>query len=339
MNIALIGTGSWGTAMAGLVAGHGHTVTMWSYDEAPAAEINASHTNACYLADYTLPASVTATTSQAEALRGADAAIFAVPSAFLRSVARTCAPYIDEQLPVLCLAKGIELDTGLLMSEVIAAEISAPARIAALSGPNHAEEICRGCLSAAVIAAQDAQVGEFFKRLTLSPSFRVYLSSDMVGVELCGAMKNIMAIVCGIAAGSGMGDNALALIMTRGLAEISRLVHTCGGEAMTCMGLAGMGDLIVTCTSHHSRNRTFGEAFAAGESLASYEARRHMVVEGAAAARSVSALARARGVDVPITFALERTLSGDLSLDEALDTLVKRIPNEEFYGLGEVALG
>ena len=333
MNIALIGTGSWGTAMAGLVAGHGHTVTMWSHDADPVAEINGRHTNACFLKDYTLPENVRATGSHAEALDGADAVIFAVPSAFLRGVAHDCAPFIAADAPVLCLAKGIELKTGKLMSDVLADEIGHPERIAALSGPNHAEEICRGRLSAAVIASSDPETGAFFKELVLSPEFRIYLSDDLCGVELCGAMKNVMAIICGIAAGSGFGDNALALIMTRGLAEISRLVHACGGQAMTCMGLAGMGDLIVTCTSQFSRNRTFGEAFSKGESLASYEARRHMVVEGAAAARSVSALARAKGVDVPLTFALESTLFDGVSMAEALSTLVDRIPNEEFYGL------
>lgn len=333
MNIALIGTGSWGTAMAGLVAGHGHTVTMWSYDADPVIEINERHTNARYLEDYVLPESVRATNSHEEALKGAEAVIFAVPSAFLRGVAHDCAPFIADDLPVLCLAKGIELGSGMLMSDVIASEIGHPERIAALSGPNHAEEICHGALSASTIACESTEVGEFFKDLTLSPTFRVYLSADMVGVELCGAMKNVMAIICGIAAGSGMGDNALALIMTRGLAEISRLVHACGGEAITCMGLAGMGDLIVTCTSRHSRNRTFGEAFAGGESLEEYQHRRHMVVEGAAAARSVSELARAKGVDVPLTFALEELLYGGSTLDEALETLVSRTPNEEFYGL------
>lgn len=335
MRIALIGTGSWGTAMAGLVGSHGHDVVMWSYDPEPAAEINTSHTNACYLPDYTLPESVTATCSHEQAITGADAVIFAVPSAFLRGVARDCSPYISDDMPILCLAKGIELGTGLLMSDVIAEEVGRPERIAALSGPNHAEEICHGSLSASTIACESTEVGEFFKQLTLSQTFRVYLSSDMVGVELCGAMKNVMAIICGIAAGSGMGDNALAMIMTRGLAEISRLVHACGGEAITCMGLAGMGDLIVTCTSRHSRNRTFGEAFAQGESLEAYQQRRRMVVEGAAAAQSVSELARAKGVDVPLTFALESLLYGGATLSEVLETLVSRIPNEEFYGLDE----
>lgn len=335
MRIALIGTGSWGTAMAGLVASHGHTVVMWSYDPAPAHEINELHTNSCYLSDYTLPQNVSATCSHEEALAGADAVIFAVPSSFLRGVARDCALSISDGLPVLCLAKGIELGTGLLMSDVIASEIGHPERIAALSGPNHAEEICHGALSASTIACESMEIGEFFKGITLGPNFRIYLSSDLVGVELCGAMKNVMAIICGIAAGSGMGDNALALIMTRGLAEMSRLVHACGGEAMTCMGLAGMGDLIVTCTSRHSRNRSFGEAFARGETLEEYQARRRMVVEGAAAAKSVSELARSKGVDVPFTFALEQLLYGSMTLEEALDQLTSRMPGEEFYGLDE----
>lgn len=333
MNIALMGTGSWGTAMAGVVADHGHRVTMWSHDAAPMVEINERHTNSRYLKGYELPREVRATSSHEVALAGVDAVIFAVPSAFLRGVAHDCAPFIRSDVPVLSLAKGIELDTGKLMSDVLADEIGHPERIAALSGPNHAEEICRGRLSAAVIASKDPAAGEFFKALTLSPEFRIYLTADMCGVELCGAMKNVMAIICGIAAGSGFGDNALALIMTRGLAEISRLVHACGGQAMTCMGLAGMGDLIVTCTSHFSRNRTFGEAFSKGESLAAYETRRHMVVEGAAAARSVSALARAKGVDAPLTFALESALYGGVSIKDALAALVDRIPNEEFYGL------
>lgn len=335
MRIALIGTGSWGTAMAGLVASHGHTVVMWSYDPAPAHEINELHTNSCYLSDYTLPESVSATCSHEEALASADAVIFAVPSSFLRGVARDCAPYISDGLPVLCLAKGIELGTGLLMSDVIASEIGHPERIAALSGPNHAEEICHGALSASTIACESMEIGDFFKGIILGPNFRIYLSTDLVGVELCGAMKNIMAIICGIAAGSGMGDNALALIMTRGLAEMSRLVHACGGEAMTCMGLAGMGDLIVTCTSRHSRNRSFGEAFARGETLEEYQARRRMVVEGAAAAKSVSELARSKGVDVPFAFALEQLLYGSMTLEEALDQLTSRMPGEEFYGLDE----
>ena len=283
--------------------------------------------------DYELPGNVVATTDLAQALEGAEAIIFAVPSTHLRDVCHQAAPYIADETPVLCLTKGIEPESGLLMSEVIASEIGNEARVAALSGPNHAEEICRGGLSAAVIASEDPQIGEAFKDLLLSTAFRIYLSQDMTGVEVCGAMKNVIAIVCGISAGSGAGDNTLALIMTRGLAEISRLVHARGGQAMTCMGLAGMGDLIATCTSEHSRNRTFGYKFAHGVSLDEYQERTHMVVEGAVAARSVSELARSLGVDIPLTFAVEHTLYNGVTLDRALEILTDRVPSQEFYGL------
>ena len=333
MNVALIGSGSWGTAVAGLAAARAERVTMWAHSEQTAAGINAEHRNPRYLVGYELPENVVATTDLAQAPDGAEAIIFAVPSTHLRSVCHQAAPFIADETPVLCLTKGIEPESGLLMSEVIASEIGNESRVAALSGPNHAEEICRGGLSAAVIASEDQQIGETFKELLLSTAFRIYLSQDMTGVEVCGAMKNVIAIVCGISAGSGAGDNTLALIMTRGLAEISRLVHARGGQAMTCMGLAGMGDLIATCTSEHSRNRTFGYEFAHGVSLDEYQARTHMVVEGAVAARSVSELARSLGVDIPLTFAVEQTLYNGVTLDRALEILTDRVPSQEFYGL------
>lgn len=335
MKIALIGSGSWGTAVAGLAAAHADEVCMWAHSEATAQGINECHKNPRYLVDYELPQNVTASSSLFRALQGAGGVIFAVPSVHLRSVAHGCIGLVDISTPVLCLTKGIEPNTGLLMSDVIADELKGPSRVAALSGPNHAEEICKGGISAAVIAHQREEVGAFFRDLLISPAFRIYLSNDMVGVETCGAMKNVIAIVCGIAAGAGQGDNTLALIMTRGLAEIGRLVHAQGGEAMTCMGLAGMGDMVATCTSEHSRNRSFGVAFAQGASLEQYQEQTHMVVEGAAAAKSVSQRARALGVDVPLTFALEATLYGGTSVAEALGKLTGRSPqNSEFYGLG-----
>ena len=216
MNVALIGSGSWGTAVAGLAAARAERVTMWAHSEQTAAGINGEHRNPRYLVDYVLPENVVATTDLSQALDGAEAIIFAVPSTHLRDVCHQAAPFIADETPVLCLTKGIEPESGLLMSEVIASEIGNESRVAALSGPNHAEEICRGRLSAAVIASKDQQVGETFKELLLSTAFRIYLSQDMTGVEVCGAMKNVIAIVCGISAGSGAGDNTLALIMTRG---------------------------------------------------------------------------------------------------------------------------
>ena len=333
MNITVIGAGSWGTAISGVAAARASEVRVWSHDVESAEGINTHHTNPLYLSDYRLPENVRATTSLEEALQGTDGIIVVVPSPFIRQTVRSAAPYIDPGTPVICLTKGIEPGTGRLMSEVVSEEIGSPERVAALSGPNHAEEICKGSLSAAVIASGRADVAEFFKTLLISPTFRIYTSNDMIGIETCAAVKNVIAIVCGIAAGAGYGDNTLALIMTRGLAEISRIVYARGGNPMTCMGLAGMGDLVATCTSPHSRNRTFGVAFAHGESLDDYQQRTHMIVEGAAAATSTAELARTLGVDAPITFALERTLYHGMKIDEALAMLIERFPTEEFYGI------
>lgn len=333
MKIAVIGAGSWGTAISGVAAGKAEDVVLWSHDEPVPPSVNERHVNPLYLTDYELPANVRATCSFEEALAGADGIIVVVPSPFIRATIREAAPHIADDIPVLCLTKGIEPHTGKLMHEVIGEELGHLERVAALTGPNHAEEICRGNLAAAVIAAEQPEVGEFFKSLLISPSFRLYSSNDMVGIETCGAVKNVIAIACGIAAGAGYGDNTLALMMTRGLAEISRIVCARGGDPLTCMGLAGMGDLIATCTSEHSRNRSFGVAFAGGESLDHYQARTHMIVEGAAAVQSTAELARAIGVDAPITFVLDALLYHDMTLDEALNTLLNRTPTEEFYGL------
>lgn len=333
MKITVIGAGSWGTAISGVAAAKADEVVLWSHDEPVVPSINERHQNPLYLTDYVLPANVRATGSYEEALAGADGIIVVVPSPFIRATVRGAAPFVSETAPVLCLTKGIEPGTGELMSDVVAEEFGNPARIAALSGPNHAEEICKGNLAAAVIASESEEVAGFFKNLLISPNFRLYVSRDMMGIETCGAIKNVIAVACGIAAGAGYGDNTLALIMTRGLAEISRIVCARGGEPMTCMGLAGMGDLIATCTSPHSRNRSFGVAFAGGESLDEYQARTHMIVEGAAAVKSTAELARAIGVDAPITFVLEALLYQGMTLDEALRTLLLREPTEEFYGL------
>lgn len=333
MKIAVIGAGSWGTAISGVAAAKADEVVLWSHDEPVPPSVNERHVNPLYLTDYVLPANVRATCSFGEALAGVDGIIVVVPSPFIRATIRGAAPHIGDETPVLCLTKGIEPHTGKLMHEVIGEELGHLERVAALTGPNHAEEICRGNLAAAVIAAERPEVGEFFKSLLISPSFRLYSSNDMVGIETCGAVKNVIAIACGIAAGAGYGDNTLALMMTRGLAEISRIVCARGGDPLTCMGLAGMGDLIATCTSVHSRNRSFGVAFAGGESLEQYQARTHMIVEGAAAVQSTAELARAIGVDAPITFVLESLLYHDMTIEEALNTLLDRTPTEEFYGL------
>lgn len=330
--LAVIGSGTWGTAASCLVAPHVGTVLLWARRPEVARAIAESHRNPAHLVDVRLPGNVGATSSMPEAVSGAGAVVLAVPSEFLRGTCRELAGHIDGDVPVLVLTKGMERGTGSLMADVVADELGGPERVAVLSGPNHAEEIAVGKVSAAVVASRSRETSEFFQDLFVSPSFRAYASDDLVGVEVCGAIKNIVAIASGIALGLDAGDNTVAVLMTRGLAEIGRFVSALGGEPLTCMGLAGMGDLVVTCTSRHSRNRSFGKAFAKGESLASYEGRTGMVVEGARAVVSAHELARERGIEAPISDAVHALLYEGASIAEAVGGLLDRIPKQEFYG-------
>lgn len=331
--VAVIGSGSWGTAMCGLLSPHAGEVALWCRDAAVARAIGETRRNPRHLVDYELPGNVVATADDARALDGAEAVVLAVPSAHLRSVCERVAPHVAPGVPALVLTKGVELGTGALMLDVAAEALGGRGRLAVLSGPNHAEEICRGLLSAAVLASEGPEVAERLRALVAGPRFRVYVSQDVTGVEVCGAVKNVIAIACGAAVGQGSGDNALAVIMTRGLAEIGRVAAALGADPLTPMGLAGMGDLVATCTSPHSRNRSFGEALVRGETLESYEERTRMVVEGARAAESVLALARAHGVEVPITSAVHAVLHGEVTVEAATDALLGRTPSEEFYGM------
>ncbi len=333
--VAVIGAGSWGTALTGLVAPAIDEVVLWARTPEAAAAINRDHRNPNHLTNYTLAANVLATSNLAQAVEGTEAAILATPSAYLRETCRSLAPHLSKDARVLVLSKGMERGSHLLMHEIAAQELGNPARVAALSGPNHAEEICRGMISAAVVASEDAETAGYFQSILAGPTFRAYVSDDVRGVECCGAVKNVVAIACGIASGLGMGDNTLAVLMTRGIAEIGRVVAALGGNPITCMGLAGMGDLVVTCTSEHSRNRSFGRALVAGETLESYQARTHMVVEGVPACVSVLELARERGIEVPITAAVHAVLFEDKPIGDAMEVLLTRAPRTEFYGMEE----
>lgn len=330
--LSVIGAGSWGTAMSGLVSPRVDEVSLWAREDEIVASINEQHKNVLYLRDYQLPANVQASNSLEEVLSGAKAVIMASPSAYLRTTAAALSPYLGSKTPVLILSKGIEPTSCKLMHELVADEIGSPERIAALSGPNHAEEVSKGAISAAVIASEDPACATLFQELVGCEYFRAYTSSDIRGVETCGAVKNVIAIAAGVAAGLGAGDNTLAALMTRGVAEIGRVVSATGGDPLTCMGLAGMGDLIVTCTSRHSRNRSFGEALVAGESLSDYEKRTKMVVEGARAVQSVCEIADKSAIEVPISRVVYALLYEELSLDDALKQLMDRVPTEEFYG-------
>lgn len=332
---AIIGAGSWGIAFSGLLAQNADEVVLWCHSEASAAELNERHASSRYLTDYKLAPNVRATASLAAAVADAQAVVLAIPSSFLRGVCHELVGHLGDDVPVLVLTKGIEPHTGLLMSEVAADELGNPERVAALSGPNHAEEVSRQMFSAAVLGAPTTQLAQSLRDLVATPAFRVYVSDDLRGVETCGAVKNVIAIACGVCAGLGLGDNTLAAVMTRGIAEIGRLVATLGGEPMTCMGLAGMGDLVATCTSQHSRNRRFGEAFVRGTSLAEFERTSHMVVEGARAAESVRELAHNRGVEVPLVDGVWGLIHGGVSIESISAQLTGRAPNTEFYGMGK----
>jgi len=332
MKVSVIGAGSWGTAVAWLLGDKGLDVTLWAHTQATADAIDADRRNPRYLSDIVLKG-VHATSDLAEAVEDTAAVVFVTPSTTVRQMARDLAPHLSSELPVVMLSKGVEMGTGCLLTDILEQELGNAARIAALSGPNHAEEVSRGIPSGTVVASADARCAAFFQDLFMTPRFRVYTSSDVCGVEICAASKNIVAIGNGISVGIGYGDNTTATIITRGLAEMSRLNHALGGEPITCMGLAGMGDLIATCTSVHSRNRTLGTIIAQGGTLEDFTARTHMVAEGATAAKTVTELAQKLGVELPIAEMVRSILweGGDLST--AADELLSRDPKPEFYGI------
>ena len=332
--VAVVGAGSWGTAFTGLVAANAELVTLWCHSKEVADGVNERRRNPRYLVDYDMAPNVEATGSLEACVADAEAVVLALPSTHLRRTCERLRGVVGADTPLLTLTKGIEPHTGLLMTEVASDALGGHGRPSALSGPNHAEEVCRGSFAAAVVASQSDELAQLWRSLVSTPAFRVYTSDDVRGVEVCGAVKNVIAIACGICAGTGLGDNTQALIMTRGLAEIGRVVVALGGRPMTCMGLAGMGDLVATCTSEHSRNRRFGEAFAHGTSLEEFERQTHMVVEGARAVISVRELAAARGVEVPLCDAVWDMVYGGSSVASVTATLTGRAPTREFYGMG-----
>ena len=331
--VAVVGSGSWGTAFTGIVADKADEVVLWCRSAQVADTINQTGRNPRHLSDYQLAPNVTATHNAAEALDGADVVVLAVPSAHLRSVCHDIAAHVEPASRVLVLTKGMERGSHKLMLDVAADELGNESRMAVLSGPNHAEEICCGKVSAAVCASRNAECAQELCNLCFGPAFRVYVSDDVTGVEVCGAVKNVIAICCGIAAGLGAGDNTLAVLMTRGIAEIGRICAALGANPLTPMGLAGMGDLVATCTSQHSRNRTFGEAIVAGETLEQYETRTGMVVEGAQAAISIHQLADELDIEAPITQAVHGVLMDGIDVKAARQALLGRLPREEFYGI------
>ena len=321
--IAVIGSGSWGTGVCHLLGGKGYEVALWSYDEGTPAAINETHHNPLYLTDVELP-NTWCSNSFEDVVPDAMAVVVVCPSAFVRTTVSGFAQYLAPDTPVVILSKGVEAGTGMSMVEVLDDVLGNPERIAALSGPNHAEEVSHDLIAATVVASQSEACAEFFQELFHTPTFRVYTSSDVRGVELCAAAKNIIAIANGMVCAMGLGDDASAALMTRGLAEMSRLVDAIGGDPRTVVGLAGVGDLIVTCTSRHSRNRALGECLVAGGTLEEYQARTHMVAEGAVACVTVTDVARKLGVELPIAEVVRSILAGELDPRDGIPRLLDR---------------
>ena len=328
--VAIVGAGSWGTALAQLAATAGNDVRLWARKEEVARGINADHVNPRYLADARLSERIEASTDIVRVVGGADAVVIVTPSSVMRETARAIAAHVGAKTPVALAAKGVEAETGMLPVEVFDEVLGGLGRLAALTGPNHAEEVVRGVPSGTVVSSYVPRTARFFQSLLSTESFRIYVGNDVVGAEVCAAYKNVIAIAVGASYGLGMGDNTAALLMTRGLAEMSRLVAACGGNAMTCMGLAGMGDLEVTCMSPHSRNRTFGYELAQGVTLDAYRARTHMVVEGALACRTLHDLALAHDVDLPLARTVRAIVWEGYDAVAAAHDRLDRPPKPEF---------
>lgn len=333
MKIAVIGAGSWGTALSQLLAGNGHNVSLWARKPEVVQSINAQHRNPRYLSDVALHEGIVATLSHRDALLRARAAVIVTPSNLMRGVARALSEAVDSEFPVIICSKGVEEGSGLLPVEVFEAEMGGAHRLAVLSGPNHAEEVVKGIPSGTVIASPSQETAAFFQEAFASEAFRTYVSDDVCGVELCAAFKNVIAIAVGLSYGLGNGDNTAAMLMTRGIAEMSRLVVRAGGRAITCMGLAGAGDLIATCTSEHSRNRRFGKLLAEGGTLDDFTAQTHMVAEGALACKTLGTLSDHYQVELPITEVVRSVVWEGLDPRAAAAELASRPLTTEFYGI------
>ena len=308
MNVTVLGAGSWGTTVACLTTALNPTV-LWARNPEVATEVNECHTNSTYLPSSTLPRRLRATADLEEAVRGADVLVVGVPSKGFRSTLEEAKRWIRPWIPVVSLTKGIEGGTLRRMTQVID-EVLPGHPTAALSGPNLAREIMAGQAAASVIATQDQAVAAALQQVLQHKLFRVYRNHDLVGCEIGGALKNVIAIAAGIGEGLGVGDNTRAAVMTRGLAELTRLGVAMGAEPQTMAGLAGMGDLVATCMSPYSRNRTVGEMLGRGKQLDEILAEMHMVAEGVNTARLALSLAAEYGVDLPICQEIQKVVTG-----------------------------
>ncbi|HEY7354791.1 MAG TPA: NAD(P)H-dependent glycerol-3-phosphate dehydrogenase [Terriglobales bacterium] len=332
--ISIIGAGAWGTALS-IVLGRGgrHEVKLWAYEKEVRDSIQSSRINTLFLPQQPLPACVRATNDVAEALSDAEIVVSATPSQHCRNLFRQIAPQLPRDVLVVSATKGLEEKTLFRMTEVIssvAKEERVRCRVGALSGPTFAAEVARGDPTAITIASEDGELATTIQREFTDPAFRVYTNDDVIGVELGGALKNIIAIAAGVCYGLGLGNNTVAALITRGLAEISRLTAACGGRTETLSGLAGLGDLVLTCTGALSRNRSVGAELGRGRKLPEIIAAMHgMVAEGIFSTNAAVQLARLHGVEMPITDQMHAVLNQEKPPRDAIQALMSRTSRRE----------
>ena len=322
MKITVLGSGGWGTALALLLKDNGNDVTLWSHTEEESRLLREKRENPM-LKGVPLPDGLRLTSGM-DSLPDSDLVVLATPSFAVRATAKKAAPLLRPDAVVVSVAKGIEKDTALRLTEVIEEELAGKCRVAALSGPSHAEEVGRRVPTGCVAASRDPAAAELVQDVFMSPRFRVYTNSDVTGVELGAALKNVLALCCGISDGMGLGDNTKALLMTRGMTEMARLGVVLGGRKETFAGLSGMGDLIVTCTSMHSRNRRCGILIGQGRDVPAAMAEVGATVEGYYAALSAHQLAEKAGVEMPICQCAYRVLYEGQGVEEVVSQLMTR---------------
>ena len=333
MKVAVIGAGSWGTAVAALAA-HNEPTTLWARRAELAADIRDRHVNTAYLPDVALPDSLHGTADLEEALADADVVVMGVPSHGFRDVLKDANPHCPDGVPIVSLTKGVEQATLARMTQVIG-EVCPGHPSGVLTGPNLAKEVMAGYPAASVVAFEDDAVAAMLQRLFSTDAFRVYTNTDVVGCEVAGALKNVMAIAAGIADGMNFGDNTKAALITRGLAELARLGVALGGEPLTFSGLAGMGDLIATCISPQSRNRHVGVELGKGRPLQEIIDEMKMVAEGVKTSRAVVDLAAQHGVEMPIAEQVVAVLYEGKHAADLVPALMQRVQKPELHGLAQ----
>ena len=324
--IAIIGGGSWGTALAFALGRKGHRIRLWVFEKELVESINQHRRNALYLPEFELPECVSASHSLEAVLGGAEIVLTVVPSHHCRAVYQSMLPSLHPGMVLVSATKGIETETLLRMSEIIRA-IAAPvfqARVAVISGPSFAKEVAKGDPTAIVVASEDLELAQLIQQEFSSPALRLYTNTDVTGVELGGAVKNVIAIAAGVCAGLGFGFNSLAALVTRGLSEMTRLAVACGGKRETLGGLAGMGDLLLTCTGELSRNRSVGVQLGQGRKLGEIISGTRMIAEGVLTTAATLALARKHQVEMPITEQMDAVLHHGKSPREAIRELMER---------------